>query len=89
MNWLKLSAVIGGLVLAVPLGVQAAEYPTRPIRLVVPYAAGGPTDLPARIASQIILAKLGQPIVVENRPGAGGTIGARAGAWSATISAAI
>ena len=45
-------------------------------------AAGGPTDLPARLASQILTAKFGQPVVVENRPGAGGAIGARAVATS-------
>jgi tripartite-type tricarboxylate transporter receptor subunit TctC len=54
------------------------DYPNRPIKLVIPSAAGGPTDLPARLASQILTARLGQPVVVENRPGAGGAIGARA-----------
>jgi len=44
----------------------------------VPAGAGGPTDVPARLASQILQPKLGQPIVIENRPGAGGAIGARA-----------
>ncbi len=61
----------------------ADDYPNKPIKLIVASAAGGPTDLPARIASQIILAKLGQPAVVENRPGAGGAIGARAVATAA------
>jgi tripartite-type tricarboxylate transporter receptor subunit TctC len=45
--------------------------------LILPAAAGGPTDVPARLASQILSAKLGQPVVIENRPGAGGALGAR------------
>ena len=44
----------------------------------MPAASGGPTDLPARLASQILPPKFGQPVVIENRPGAGGAIGARA-----------
>ena len=60
----------------------ADEYPNKAIKLIVPAAPGGPTDVPARIASQI-LARLGQPAVVENRPGAGGALGARAVAAAA------
>jgi tripartite-type tricarboxylate transporter receptor subunit TctC len=60
----------------------ADDYPNKPIRLIVASAAGGPTDLPARIASEILKTKFGQPVVVENRPGAGGAIGARAAASS-------
>ncbi len=56
---------------------SAQGYPDRPIRLIVPSAPGGPTDIPARLLSQHILARLGQPAVIENRPGAGGAIGAR------------
>ena len=56
----------------------ADDYPNKPIKLIVPAAPGGPTDVPARIASQILQARLGQPAVVENRPGAGGALGARA-----------
>lgn len=60
---------------------QAAEdYPTRQIRIIVAAAAGGPTDVPARLAAEILKAKFGQPVLVENRPGAGGAIGARAAA---------
>ena len=82
MNWLKLSAVIGGLVLAVPLDVQAAEYPTRPIRLVVPYAAGGPTDVLGRLVGDYLGRDLKQPVVVENKAGAQGAIGAETAARS-------
>jgi tripartite-type tricarboxylate transporter receptor subunit TctC len=53
------------------------DYPNRPIKLILPAASGGPTDAPGRLASQILAARLGQPVVVENRPGAGGAIGAR------------
>jgi tripartite-type tricarboxylate transporter receptor subunit TctC len=61
------------------IGARAADdYPNKPIKLILPAAPGGPTDAPARIASQILQAKLGQPVVVENRPGAGGALGARA-----------
>ena len=60
----------------------AQSWPDRPIRLIVPSAPGGPTDIPAPLLSQI-LPKLGQPAVVENRPGAGGAIGARAVATAA------
>lgn len=57
-----------------------APWPARPIRLIVPLAAGGPTDLLARIISQPLSTRLGQPIVIENRPGAGGSIGAEVAA---------
>ena len=54
---------------------QAADYPTKPIRFVVPYTAGGTTDLVARTVGQKVSEKLGQPVVVDNRAGAGGNIG--------------
>ena len=57
--------------------MAAEEYPNRPIKIVVPAAAGGPTDVPARIASEILNAKFHQAAVVEHRAGAGGAIGAR------------
>jgi tripartite-type tricarboxylate transporter receptor subunit TctC len=55
---------------------QDAAWPTRPMRLIVPFPAGGTTDLLARIISEPLTGKLGQPVVVENRTGAGGNIGA-------------
>src|SRR5437868_6755757 len=58
--------------------VLAADYPARPIRFIVPYAAGGTTDLVARTVGQRVAEKLGQPVGVENRPGAGGNIGMEA-----------
>ena len=53
------------------------DYPNKPIKVFVPAAPGGPTDVPARIASQVLAPKFGQPVVVENRGGAGGALGAR------------
>jgi tripartite-type tricarboxylate transporter receptor subunit TctC len=55
--------------------VQAQSYPTKPVRLIVPFPAGGATDLFARTLSQKLGEKMGAPLVVENRPGAGGTLG--------------
>jgi tripartite-type tricarboxylate transporter receptor subunit TctC len=56
---------------------QAQSYPDRVIKLVVPFPAGGPTDIMARVAGQLVSSALGQNVVVENRPGAGGTIGSQ------------
>jgi len=58
------------------LAAQAQDYPTRPITVVVPFPAGGLTDVPARIAATMMSEKIGQNLVVENKTGATGTIGA-------------
>jgi tripartite-type tricarboxylate transporter receptor subunit TctC len=68
-------------VVAIP--ALAQDYPTRPITLIVPYAAGGGNDVMARIVADKMSAALGQPIVVENRGGAGGSIATRAVAHAA------
>src|SRR5437868_1492559 len=75
-----LSLAIGALGFGAVLtgSLHAQTYPDRAVKIIVPAAPGGPTDVPARLASQILPPRLGQPIVVENRPGAAGTIGARA-----------
>jgi tripartite-type tricarboxylate transporter receptor subunit TctC len=68
--------------LAVP-AAQAQEWPSRPIRFIVPYPPGGPTDILGRVAAQVLTQRLPQPVVVENRAGAAGAIGAEAVARSA------
>ena len=57
-------------------GASAQNFPTQPIRLIVPYSAGGVTDIVARTIAKLIEPELGQPVVIENKPGANGTLGA-------------
>jgi tripartite-type tricarboxylate transporter receptor subunit TctC len=61
-----------------PRGAGADTYPTRPVRLVVPFPAGGATDLLARLIGQWLTERTGQPFIIDNRPGAGGNIGTEA-----------
>ncbi len=62
--------------LALCASAHAQDYPARPIRIIVPYPAGGSADLMPRIFAEKLGAKWGQPVLVENRPGAGGNVGA-------------
>jgi tripartite-type tricarboxylate transporter receptor subunit TctC len=74
-----------GTVLILAAGANATEsFPTRPIRLIVPYPAGGGTDIVGRVVGQKLHESLGQPVVIDNRGGAGGTIGTAAAAKSAS-----
>ena len=61
---------------------HAQTYPNRPIRLIVPFAAGGAVDVLARLLGSKLSEQVGQPVIVENRPGAGGTLAADAVAKS-------
>ena len=63
--------------LAIPAIARAQSYPNRPIRLICPFAAGGSADASARQIAEPLAAVLGQPVVVENRPGGGATLGAQ------------
>lgn len=67
----------------VSIGSSAQTFPAKPLRIVVPFPAGGTTDIAARIVAQRMQESMGQPVLVENRGGAGGTIGADAVAKSA------
>lgn len=71
-----LAALAAATMLALTSGAQAQTYPDRPITVVVPFAAGGPTDTVTRLVAEAMSKDLGQQIVVENVGGAGGTLGA-------------
>ena len=71
----KLTSFVIPLLLS-SVAVAQPAYPTKPIRLIVPFAAGGTSDLTARIVAQKLSQSMGQPVVVENKAGAAGTIGA-------------
>ena len=79
----KWRVFIALLALAIPISTQAQEWPNRPIRFIVPYPAGGSTDVGARVIGDYLSSALGQQIVVENRTGGSGNIGFEAGARSA------
>jgi len=69
-------ALLAGATLALAGVAQAQNYPTRPIRMVVPFSPGGAADTPGRMLATKLTEALGQQIIVDNRPGAGGTLGA-------------
>jgi tripartite-type tricarboxylate transporter receptor subunit TctC len=73
---LKIIRVIAIALAASSLQVQAQPYPNQPIRLIVPFAAGGPSDVLARAFSQKLGEDLGQPVIIDNKPGAGTNLAA-------------
>ena len=77
-----LSLVLAALLLAPATSALAQDYPTRPVRMIVPFAAGGPADVYARFLAQRLQEALGQPFVVDDRPGGGSVIGTEAVAKS-------
>ncbi len=80
---MKLKHYLLGLACCLTLGAAAQTYPSKPIRLIVPFPPGGATDILSRALSQEMGKKLNQSVIIENKPGAGGTIGALAGAQAA------
>ena len=70
-----LGAAVASTALVLSAGAHAQGYPSKPIKMVVGFAAGGSTDLIARVLAQRMSATLGQPVVVDNRPGAGSQVG--------------
>ena len=78
-RWL-LGVALGGALLSIPLAAIAETYPARPIRLIVGFGAGGVADLTVRVVGQRLGERLGQAVVIDNRPSAGGVIAAEAAA---------
>ncbi len=78
-----ISAALVGLASALPLAALAQAYPVKPIRFIVPYPPGGGTDVIARIVQEPLSRALGQPIIIDNRGGAGGSVGTEVAARSA------
>jgi tripartite-type tricarboxylate transporter receptor subunit TctC len=81
---MRVAPLVTGLIMPLAAScVLAQSYPTKPIRIIVPFAAGGPTDTHSRWAGQQLTAAFGQQVIVENRGGAGGVIGTEAVAKAA------
>ena len=70
-----MKAVAGAAMLAFGVAAVAADFPSRPVKFIVGYSPGGPTDVIARLLAQDLTVSLGQSVIVENRSGANGNIG--------------
>ena len=80
--WLDILAcrtILAAAVVATSIGgALAQDYPTRAVRIIVPFPAGGTADIVPRVVGDLLSRKWGQPVIIENRTGAGGNIGAEA-----------
>src|ERR1700694_4547897 len=76
--WSIVAAAIAGLAFATTAPVSAQEYPSKPIKVIVPYSAGGPSDVIARLITQRMTPIVGQSFILENRGGAVASLGGRA-----------
>ncbi len=86
MRGTRLGCLLAIILILTPLLAtrsEAQDYPTRPVKIIVPFGPGGPADVAARLLGNILQERLGQPFVVENRTGAGGVIGTQEAAKSA------
>lgn len=68
-------SILAAMVVATCSAAAAGDFPDRPIRIVVPYTPGGPTDIQARLIARLLSEQIGVPVIVENRPGSNGVIG--------------
>ena len=83
LQCLRSIALAGALAMATPAMAQGSAYPNKPLRFIVPWAPGGSTDVLARLIGQKLSESWGQPVLVENRPGASGNVGSEAVAKAA------
>ena len=72
------AVLLVGMLLGGIRPAAAADFPTRPIRWLIPYPAGGTTDILARIMAEFLSKRLGQPVIIENKPGAANNIATQA-----------
>ncbi len=80
---IRIFAALAALAAVFPANVQAQQWPSRPIQMIVPFAAGGSTDVAARLVAQYLSKALGQQVVVENKTGANGNLGTELAAKAA------